>query len=101
MLMTILMLLLIVVVLGGFMFCLSYFAVGTVKAIADKRRCEQLPPGVRRRVETSEQKEAREKKEARRGYLNSLVDRIETPEEKAALEKKEARKRYLGSLVDR
>jgi hypothetical protein len=101
MLMTILMLLLIVVVIGSFMFCLSYFAVGTVKAIADKRRGEQFPPGVGRGVETSEQKEAREKREARRLYLTSLVDRVETPEEKAALEKKEARKRYLGSLVDR
>jgi hypothetical protein len=38
MLVLILMLLLAVIVLGGFMFCLSYFAVGTGKAIADKRK---------------------------------------------------------------
>lgn len=86
MLMLILMLLLGVIVIGGFMLCLSYFAAGIGQVIATKRRGEQIHPA---------------QTEARRRYLASLVDRVEMPEEKEAREKKEERRRYLDSLVDR
>lgn len=89
MLVLILMLLLGLIILGGFLFALSYFAIGIGGAIATKRRGEQIHPAM---------------SESRRRYLASLVDRTEIPEEKEekeAREKKDARKRYLDSLVDK
>lgn len=99
MLTLILMLLLGLVILGGFLFVLTYFSIGTIGALHMKsamRRDERI----RHALETPEAKEAREQREAGKRYLNSLVDRVVSPEDKQAGEK-EARRRYLDSLVDR
>lgn len=101
MLLAIIMILFGVIVIAGFMFMIGGFASGIGQVIAAKKsgvpQRPVIPPGVQKWAA----KQARMNQTPIVNVTVQMPPAKETPEEKEAREKAEARKRYLDSLVDR
>jgi hypothetical protein len=102
MLLVILTVLFIVVVVVAFAFSVGVFAIGTGQVVAGKIKGERTDlsrNAIVQRIANEAARKAVREQMICRPYSPAVG--TETPEEKGAREKREARRRYLDSLVDR
>jgi hypothetical protein len=86
----------------GFILVITYFGVGIKQVVSAKRRGEPLRPAIPPSAQKWAAKQAGRRQPIINVTVQMPSPPAEeTPEQKAARERREERKRYLESLVDR